>query len=371
VALVKSPGTEKAVLDALDADGRLKEGAALPAVLRRDLEVVVKGDVLEISFWAHDAATAATVANAWAKEYENLANEAYSEAATQAGPLHAARAEFTEAQSRYEAAEAELSRFAATNQLAAAERSLEEKNRNLSLLHQTKLDALSDFYAERRRARRLLDAALALKEQIEAESKGSPGSAFALLLLKQDVYVVGQGNESWQLDFSTLPVASQEDLEKEIAATVEGLKKRLAQLGEGTAADAGAPGQSAVDTWVKRALGGAEQNDIEAVITRLEADVRQLQGRMAAEQAQKKQLTQLRDQAWQTYQTVSSKVEELQLGSRIPAVEVKVVSPAPAPTARSRSALKIGVFWGGVAFAAACLLALFLEYAAMDSEQKA
>ncbi|MCC6454918.1 MAG: hypothetical protein IT328_08260 [Caldilineaceae bacterium] len=70
----------------------------------------------------------------------------------------------------------------------------------------------------------------------------------------------------------------------------------------------------------------------EALVTQLEGEIRSLQAALSAEEARELQLTHQRDQAWTTYETVGTKLQELNLLRSSANSEVRLGNPALPPT---------------------------------------
>jgi uncharacterized protein involved in exopolysaccharide biosynthesis len=81
------------------------------------------------------------------------------------------------------------------------------------------------------------------------------------------------------------------------------------------------------------ALRAAAGDSHEAMLTTLEAEIRELQAVMSGEEARQRELTHQRDLAWTTYETVGNKLQELSLLRSSANSEVRLGNPALVPVA--------------------------------------
>ncbi len=423
-ALVESATIAQAVLGKLR--GSLSPEERDPFVLIDMIESKVKNDTIQISASSRDPEKAALIASTWAEEYERHVNAVYSPVATEE-LLESTSSEFKKTNSRYEAAEKAVSDFLSGNSIAVCRRALGEKRNALRALDGIKrkhldaaVESLADCYAERRRIRRLFGNAKALRQQIGADGGASTGTALALLLLEEKVYAregkgkveradprrermgatremrgekVSKGSVQlqtlevgpvwveiqeaeqegrWQLDLSSIAADSgQVKQRKEIAALVQVLEKRLAELDAVIAEaftrppppEAGVVARSGRETWLESALIQEGMKDIESAMRKIDGEILKLEGKIAVEQGREKEFVRARDQAWETYQILAKKVDELQIMGQVKGSEVRLASRALVPRnpVSPKIVRNVGLA-AVVGFMMSCFLAFFVEF---------
>ena len=250
---------------------------------------------------------------------------------------------------------------------------------------QERLENLSQLYTARGLALRQLAQAQSLKQQIEASGDGSSaGTLLALELLKTQVYATIEGSSlpgGLTVDLGSLLTEGNTDQSADVDALIGALDQYVQQIsGEInalseqllTGADyefvdrytaeslmistavttetlttlAGESNELAAAIYeryldlfkvsefarlAESGSGSVESPDITLLINDLTQDIQSLQATLAAEQSQELVLTQQRDLAWSTFDTLSNKVVELRLARTAANTEVRFGSPAVAP----------------------------------------
>jgi len=377
VRLVENAQLAREVIQSLG--DQLPEDLRTPAKLLRTVEGRNEGDTIVIRVEHSDPEVAAAVANAWAEAYERHVNAIYGET-TPTNP-EAVTELVTEARSRYEEAQRALEAFLARNRIEELKRLIGEKTALRGTLVdarktsrtstvqaevQERLARLREAYLRQRSVQELLENARALRAQLEdtLEGTGALTSALPLLLLKIQAFAavtempsaglfnLGQLTET-QLDrlkSRTVPVALQLSLPalSDLASSAEAVRRDvdtlIATLEAQDQALEGTIHEQANRLLQLQGYGflqeqglssegqGASLSDpFELLIVQLEGEINELQAKLEAEQAKKLELTRTRDLAWQTYDTLVAKAEEVTVASTLRGREVEFAAPAAVP----------------------------------------
>lgn len=94
----------------------------------------------------------------------------------------------------------------------------------------------------------------------------------------------------------------------------------------------------------------ARRGEVQALIGEmsLQHEILQLQEQLEREQARQRELTQARDLAWETYQTLARKEAEVQVAVRVMDTEVRFVVPAVEPKYPVAPKKKLNIAIAGV-----------------------
>jgi hypothetical protein len=356
--LVRNPDIEKQVHQQL--------GDALPPQLRSRGELLrlVQGrlsprsEIISIMVEAGDAATAELVAVAWSTAYERQVNQLY---ASSPSSVPAVERELNNARKNYQDAENEVVRFTSTSTVGELSRQAEVKQQLLRELQASQQTAAGDLYKIEHRLDLLTSQARALQQQLEStqSSAGASNTALALTLLKAQAFAASMQlppNLQLQVPASavssaaTAPVSQQgggdarasASTTTELSAALRGFQDwTLAgnvqiQVAPGSAltpvdqlrTDAAVTVKT-LEEWRARvndqirnsqagasSLTGMSGADFTSLVQQIEADLRDLQGRISQEAAVQRNLVLARDVAWETFRSLSNKAEE----SRVAAV---------------------------------------------------
>jgi hypothetical protein len=256
-----------------------------------------------------------------------------------------------------------LTGFLGTEPVGENTRLLESKQRILRELIAVRQSQVVDLYKIAHRVDQLTDQAQALQQQLAAaqDNSAAASSATALALLKTQAFASSMSLPTGlQLQLPSLPAGAQSqnaaapstaespsagaDQSPDTAGLSRGLQDwslpaniqfqvpaasavTLAQERADVAATVGA-----LQDWRQRlqetiqksgdtsAAGGTvatNQTDVSQAISQLEADVRDLQAKVADETARQRQLQQERDVLWDSYSTILKKAEEGRVASLI------------------------------------------------------
>jgi hypothetical protein len=250
---------------------------------------------------------------------------------------------------------------------------------------QEQLGDLSQLYQARDQTERQLALAQNLKQQLQADTELQAGTALALQLLKTQVYATVEGSSlpgGLTIDLGSSLAEGNVDAQADVDALIDTLETYSAQLdqeietlseqllaGEGydfvdrytpenlmitTAATQTMTNSTTLQNQLAAAiydryldlfrvselaqLGGSEAGEggateIASIIEKLTQEIQTLQAALAAEESKQLLLTQQRDLMWNTYNTLSNKVVELQLARTAANTEVRLGSPAVTPIA--------------------------------------
>jgi hypothetical protein len=343
----------------IETDVRAKLGDRLPEALRTpgrltrlvQGRVIPRSEIIAIDISAPNAALADDIASAWSEAYERRVNDLYG--ASPSG-TRLFEAELAQAKQNYQAADSVFTAFLATSQLAEYTRSLESKQRLLKELLSLRQSRASDLYKIALRVDLLLSQAEALEQQLNlAQDNGAAAtSAAALTVIKtqafassmilsaglevqlprppqepqggttsnaqlpvpppvtgdptSDLAAASHALQEWSLPANVqiqVPTVANPTLAQQrsdIATTINALRDWRARIGkalqEGPAPQSG-DGVSTVA-------------DIDQTIVRLEAEVRDLQSKVADQGSQLRGLQQGRDVLWESYSSLLKKTEE-------------------------------------------------------------
>lgn len=238
---------------------------------------------------------------------------------------------------------------------------------------------LTQFYAAKDLAKRQLDNAKKLLRQIESTGEGrTSGNELALQLLKAQVYATVEESilpVGLTVDLGTLLTEVDGEPLADVKALIETLESYLLELDEETEMLSqqllAGEGYDFIDSFTPEKLAvsahsqAGEQNELAAainaryfdlfgvsemarigdsklskdgstemsiVIAQLTEEIQALRAELAAEESRQLMLTQKRQLALDTYNTLTSKVVELRLARAAANTEVRFGSPAVAPT---------------------------------------
>jgi uncharacterized protein involved in exopolysaccharide biosynthesis len=246
-------------------------------------EIPNKADLISIKVQHAQPDVAATIANAWANEYERYVNAIYG---TTSGDdvTGALQTELDRTRKDSDAAQIALEKFIADN----------------------KADELSRVI----RDSQLLIDARAMRDQIaQGGEAAAQSNALALVAFKAQV----NGATLPSLQLQTIPTTTAAAQMADLDGLIKSLETELVTLGKP------APAQ----------------------LSALQQQIRVAQAQLEQTQTQKQQLVQARDLLRSTYNTLLSKQAEVQVSNAVSGSEVRVVSSAVVPTTRTSTGLMI------------------------------
>jgi hypothetical protein len=375
----------------------LEPGRLLRLVQAR---AVPRNEVISIKVEAPSASLAEQIALSWARTYERQINALFVDSADGEARLESG---LGQARQKYAAAEAALTAFVATSPVEEYSRLLDRKSYQLLDLQADRQAQLVDMYKVARRLDLLIDQAQALQQQLalSQDNNAAANTQLALTLLKTQVFASTMSLSSGSVE----PTQSQARSEPSTAPSDTRNPQRQDSTTEQQMANASATralqdwalptglqlqlpattttaslSQQRVDVaalvqalqeWRTRLQvqishrlresdsdGGQPAGNTMLVISALEAEVRELQGKVAEQRAQRRSLQAERDIAWESYASLSRKVEEMRVARMVtPGNEVAVVSESVVASPVSRRlavVLPIAGLLG--ALAASCLI---------------
>jgi len=273
------------------------------------VETEMDGDLIGIKVRGKDPKKITAIANAWGKAYERYVNELYG--GRPQSPTNI-QAQVAEARESYQQAEEALARFMGDNQIEALTKEIEDKK-----------GTLSDYYAAKRQLDRLIADAEALQDHLRKGTSSSvTADALSILLLRASAFTLLSPG---------LPAQLQLSLEQ-AAGTGSSAEEQVRDL----------------DTLI--AVLEARREEVQTLIDEgaLQQEILQLQEQLEREQARKRELTQARDLAWETYQTLARKEAEVQVATQVTDTEVHFAVPAVEPKHPVAPKKKLNVAIAGV-----------------------
>jgi len=368
-ALASGTGIAEKVLPQFEAELRAIDERLLdPSVFVEnhvESEVLSNTDLIRITISLPDPDLAARIANAWGQAYEEHINLIYGGGSAQ--DLARAREQTIEAFEDYQAAQGRLEAYLAQNPIPRLEREIAEKQAQVDRLKgaiqesttyvsgqelATRRALLGGYYQDLVAIERLLDDAQALQQQLGggvASPAGSFGDALALIFLRSRAYAGAceEAGVPFALELQT-PLALEPG--SVTVADVENLVEALRSRLEDTQAKIETITALLLDPPEHRLPEGAGA-EVRAEIEALTGEVQTLKAELEAEQAHKRDITQQRDLAWETYSTLAKKETEVRVAAAAGGMEVRLASQAappakPASPKRMRNTVLAGVVGG-------------------------
>jgi len=327
-----------------------------------------RGDLILIKVQAHDSRLAADIANAWAQEAESSINAIYDQPLQLTQEL---QTQLQKAQGGYQAAQSDLEAFLTQNQAPSLEREIDTRRELITGCQQSLINnqvalygealsnrhqILSGYYAE------LTNIELALLDSRsllgELQWVGSaPATEWAQALAFIGVQNRAFGAEGQQLQFlisGEAPATDPQDLER----LIEALEAKAASVRASIAQQE----QQLLDVDVADTVV-ASDHPLEQHIDSLTREMVALQSQLEEEAARKRELTQARNLAWETYQTVARKLAEAEVTVQAPGSEVRLAAAALRPERPvSRGRLMYTAVAGMLGLMTSTLGVLFLDW---------
>lgn len=323
--------------------------------------VANEGDLILIRATNGNPKLASDIANAWAGQAEAFINSIFGQPSQQTLEL---QAQFQEVQAKYGAAQSDLETFLAQNRVPELQREVKHREELIAGLQRTLTQneaalynktpdnsrkILTDYYTELADIEQVLVDARAL--QAELAGAGSAGAAaWARALAFIGIQNRAFGVEDAQLEVALsgeAPTTRLEDLTQLIQVLedkVEDVRAAIEQM------------ERELFAFDVNDTSLAAGNPLEQHIQSLTEEMIALQSQLEAERARQRELTEARDLAWETYQTLARKLSETEVAMQVPGSEVRFAVPAlepERPMARGRSmntavaamlGLMVGVF---------------------------
>lgn len=327
---------------------------SIPALLDR-VSAQARGNLIVITVQHANPDTAALIANQWAHVYERDVNELYG--STRGDNVGAVAAQVDGAKAAYEAAQGEVEQFIADNRIAALEHEISAQQALLdsyqsarNAIQTTPIDlqvdnssqVLANHYQDLQQVERWLTAARALRDQVETDAGSMAadlGNVLALVFLRGQVFG-GVGPVELQVDLDAGAV------EKVRPADVDALIEVLEERRETTQAQIDVLAAEVVNRELVE-LAVAPDHPLNARIAELNAELLVLNGELEAQTTRQRELEQMRDMAWETYQVLIEKQIEEEIAAQTPGTEVRVASSAVSPDSPIGAPVRNSVFIAG------------------------
>jgi uncharacterized protein involved in exopolysaccharide biosynthesis len=338
VALATSSNVAVQVLD--EVGDRLGPNERNVHVLLDRVEASNEGDLISIRVHHRDPDVTATIANAWARNYQRHVNTLYGTI----GELDTTvLTQVKAAEETYNAAQAALEEFLGDNRVAALEREIATRQELLQT-YQTARSAvqkepvdlqlsnrhqvLADYYGDLQEIERWLADLRALRFQVEKGSTSPAartGNALALIFLRSRA-LGGSGNLPVQLQVDINAGQSEGVVLDDVDSLAEVLEARLVETQEQIDALT-----ATLATQEPNEVAVESDNPLNLRIAALDVEILALQEELEGEYAQKRELEQVRDLAWDTYRTLTRKQAEVGIASQVTGTEVRVATSAVPP----------------------------------------
>lgn len=337
--------------------------ATIGAVTRNN-----QSDLIRITARAKSPEVAVAVADFWAKEYVSEVNKLYERVPQKV--IDTIQAEARQALKTYEESQAELEAFTASNEIFRLENQIATNNENIKNLYliqqegfaalfnqivQTQIKLLNQTYADKVKMSGLLDAASALRGQIEAAGDAAVVSnGTAIQLLKFQIYTSGDAmpdNLEIRFDHAGRVHADVSAQKADVDAVVVSLRNRIEQIDRSVIEQSASLsrqfselGDQAYSGSIQEFLGSFEEGMNEAQPNVFEARNRileaifdvSIQNQALNSQkesilARKQNLEKSRELARSTFETLRNEEVELQLTAAAAPSVVRLASLAVPP----------------------------------------
>jgi len=308
-ALVKSSAVAAEVINASEVSLPPEE-RDVDALLDM-VETSSNGDLISIKVRGKDPQRITAIANAWGQAYEEYVNGLYGSIPQSPEDI---QPQVVEAEKNYKKAQEALAEFLGDNRIETLTKEIEDKKATLS-----------DYYATKRQLDRLIADARALRDQLRqqgASSSMGTGNSLSIMLLQASAFTLLSPELPVQLQ---LAFDEQVGLESSAAEHAQSLDALLSIL-------------------------EARREEVQSLINEgtLQQEILQLQEQLEREQARQQELTQARDLAWETYQTLARKEAEVQVATQVTDTEVRFAVPAVEPKEPVAPKKKLNIAIAGV-----------------------
>jgi len=270
------------------------------------VETESNGDLIGIKVRGEDRRKIADIANAWGEAYEKYVNGLYGSMPQSPEDI---QTQVAEAESSYKEAQEALAEFMGSNQVEALTREIEDKQ-----------NTLADYYATKRHLDRLIADARTLRDQLRQQTSSSStemGNSLSIMLLQASAFTLLSPGLPVQLQLAFDERAGLEGSAEEQAQNLDALLSILE----------------------------ARREEVEGT---LQQEILQLQEQLEREEARQQELTQARDLAWETYQTLARKEAEVQVATQVQDTEVRFAVPAVEPREPVAPKKKLNIAIAGV-----------------------
>ncbi len=337
IALVSNNDVALSVLEEL-GDTLPLENRSVETLLQM-VEATNEGDLININVRSTEPEIAAAVANSWAQNYQNVVNNLYG--TTNDLSIDGLDAQVQSASATYEEAQEQVEIFISTNLIANLEGEIATHQQLLdayrtalvraqvdpiTLQSETNHEILSGYYLTLQNIELWLDDARALQDLLEAGSGSTGanlGNILALIGLQNQIF----GREAkidLQVDASTEMLGPIQL--RDVEAIINILEKRQEGLLEQIEVVAAVQIEE-----VPQGINLSDEHPLKVSINGLEQTIQTLKSDLESQKAQQRELLQNRDQAWETYQTLTSRMVEEEIATQTVGTEVRLAARAVPP----------------------------------------
>jgi capsular polysaccharide biosynthesis protein len=347
ISLATSSALEQHVANELLAQGRIN-ALPVPGELLEQIRVSNQGDLIVIIADNDNTVDAVTLAETWARAYERMVAEVYTNASLGNALI---ATQISEAEERYTTAQAAYESFIGRGELVQVEQQVKQMQELLDGARTAGTKLYNQYLLRAQELDLILSDAQALREQVTAGTSDTLADGVALLTLRARA----AGGELLPVQLSFADAASVArsnsaalaDLEVLISA-VETQRDALIAAAEGLA------GRITADDDAVRGLGDAERARYEAELAALLQRKEQLLGERAS-------LVQSRDVAFASLELLRRKADEQQIAETTPQIAVRFVGatlqPAPSVLMRAAPGALLGLVLGVILGLVLALLA--------------
>ena len=339
------------------------------------------GNLITIRVRHQDPQLAADIANAWAQQAEIYVNSIYGQPPQ---PVQELQTQFQDVQDKYKVAQGDLETFVAQSQVPGLEREVKHHQDLIASFQKSltdneaaiydeamasNLQILSDYYAELVSIEHVLVDARSLYEELQSGG-GAPAMEWARALA-----LIGVQNRAFGVERQQLYVAVDGEAPAVRHQDMEQLIESLEEKGVDVQAAITLQEQRLFEVKSESAFVVSD-NPLEQRVQALTEEMLMLQSQLEAASARERELSQARDLAWETYQTVARKLAEAEVAVQVPGSEVRLATRAlrpKRPVARGRlmSTAIAGMLGGMVSVFGAFALEWWRQEPSVDEEIEA
>ena len=367
VSLVKSPDVAN-ILQAEFKD-RLPDDANTVFQILDKIETTTEGNIIVIKVRDKDPALAAELADAWAKVAERYINQLFNE--QKSDIMAQVQSQVEDVQADYAQSQFELETFLSNNQITMLQQSVDALTQGLN----SQNGLLAAKYAELNLIDAWLSDAYTVKDQVENETTSSGArlgdlmamadlrSSSSSLAMRTRLIISGTTVEvpAPRFDIQLVDLAENNGEAATSAETADMIAVIEARR-DRTLSDIEQLSNALLETNSGLALN-APVNEAGLPTNELVRQIQVLESRLEAQQAELRELSEERDQAWENLKSVQQKLAEVQLGTQIPDSKVRVAAHAVLPDSPVSPRRLLNTLIGGVLGGILGLLSIFsMEY---------
>lgn len=365
--MVKNPSIAETIINLL-GEKLLPAEKKVDVILNMVEGKVVEGsDAIQIKVSYRDPVLAAEIANLWGQSYITKVNQLYNNS----GILQLVsniEEQVTIAKTEYENAQEAYDSYLASSQQGTLEREIRHlqvstlvlenaRNETYSKKIEEKTSELSQHYDELLALKSLERNAEAMLNQLQLGGEGavtSNGAALTLLKIQSFAYPkTGEDTIELQLSTNTQTVSLENAL-----ADLKGLVKVLQEQEENILQDI----QNLENELLANSGPDSQESTLVNTIFDLEEKLNLAQSQLSEEKAKELKLKKAKTLAWETYVSVTTKLEELKIESQTASDAVLLAVPASAPENDTISVAQNIIVAFAIGLIAATISVYFIEF---------